>query len=287
MADETAATETEDEGAAPPPPPEPPLDLEPGLYPGIPEEKYHASVGVSCSALKLFAKAPAKARYGEKETTTPQRAGALVHCALLEPAEMERRFYPTDVRFSAREKKYKDALAAAEGRDLVKVDEWDMALRVRDAAANHPVVQTLLQPGTLIEHSIYWRDPKTGLKCRGRVDAINPALALMADIKTTEDASPGKFGRSAGDYQYHWQSFYYQWGIAQACGWQPEAFWFIAIEKSTPYLIATYEVPEAWVTRAGDQMRRHLDAWAECERTGIWPGYSELVRPLLLPEWAG
>jgi hypothetical protein len=39
------------------------------------------------------------------------------------------------------------------------------------------------------------------------------------------------------------------------------------------------------LTRAWDEYQRHLQRFAECKRTGIWPGYDGKIQTLTLPAW--
>lgn len=258
----------------------------PGLYADIPEEIYHASPGVSVSALKRFAEAPAKVKVNRK--STPSLAfGSLAHTAVLQPHLLADRYHVVDMeRISAREKATKDAMAAAGGRELVKRSDWDDALRLRDVVHSHPTLREMLAPvGLLTEVSFYWHDPATGLLCRGRADGLRNDWRAVLDLKSTVDASPDGFAKSVASYNYHWQQAHYQHGLSFT--WQkPEAFFFIAIENEDPFLPAIYELDRHAVELGERQVAENLEAWAECERTGIWPGYPEQPQPLDLPGWA-
>lgn len=260
--------------------------MEPGLYEGIPEDEYHRSAGVSVSTLKRFAEAPAKALVRRPETKS-LAIGSLVHMALLQPHLLEQTYYVTDLdRISDREKATKDEREKAQGRELVKRKDWDAAMRLRDAVMRHPTVRDLIVPEHLIlETSMYWTDPVTGLLCRGRADVIRMDWRVLIDIKSTEDASREGFAKSVGNYRYHWQDWFYRWGLGHAAGWRPESFVFISVEKEEPYLVGCYELTPQTLEKAEREVRDMLDAYAECTRTGIWPGYSEALEPLDLPHW--
>lgn len=258
---------------------------EPGIY-QVPEEAYHASPGLSVSTLKVFADAPAKARYGVRKETKAFQAGTLIHTAVLEPHELERRYMAVDLdRLNERDGVYKTAKARAGHRELVKMLDWDNALRLRDAVHQHPVAREMLSPGILVEQSFYWIDPETGLLCRGRADGLRPEWRIIVDLKSTEDASPYGFSGSVAKYRYHWQHAHYDDGIS-AVAWKPEAFIFLAIEKEPPFLVGAYELDPNDVARGRQRVREERLKYAECLRTNNWPGYSDALETLLLPEWA-
>ncbi|MGR0185383.1 PD-(D/E)XK nuclease-like domain-containing protein [Azospirillum aestuarii] len=258
---------------------------EPGIY-RIPEDDYHASPGLSVSKLKVFADAPAKAQFGERSETSTQRFGSLIHCAVLESADLENRYFVCDLdRLNPRDGVYKEAQAKAGHRTLVKRPDWDEALRIRDAVHQHPIAQELLGQNLLVEQSFYWNDEMTGLLRRGRADGLRPDMRVIVDLKSTADASRYGFARSVADYRYHWQDAFYRDGIT-AVAWEPEAFIFLAVEKEAPFLVGAYEVPEEDLQRGRERVREELIRYAECVRTNHWPGYSDTLETLHLPEWA-
>lgn len=265
------------------------MPLRPAPEPGIhqmPEGDYHASPGVSISKLKVFADAPAKARYGERKETGSQKFGSLIHCAVLEPDRLDACYFASDLeRLDPRTAAFKEEQLRAGSRTLVKRKEWDEALRIRDAVHAHPVAGDLLARNLLVEQSLYWIDPETGLLCRGRADGLRPDMRVIVDLKSTTDASSYGFARSVAEYRYHWQDYFYRTGIT-ATAWEPESFVFIAVEKEPPYLVGTYEVLPEDLERGQERVREELIRYAECERTGIWPGYSDTLEPIHLPEWA-
>lgn len=256
--------------------------MEPGVYDGIPEDHYHSSDGVSVSRLKRFAEAPAKARFGVQKETPALALGSLIHCAVLEPAELEHRYQVTDLDRRGT-KAWDAAEAAAGGRELVKRADWDEALAIRDAVHKHPVARELLSGPLLVEQSMYWIDEETGLLCRGRTDGMRVDMRVLIDVKSTTDASPGGFARTVTDYFYDWQDAFYRAGINRSAGWTPEAFIFVAVEKEPPYLVGAYEVDPADLEAARDDLREQLAHYAECLRTDTWPGYSETLELVRLP----
>ncbi|WP_372393760.1 PD-(D/E)XK nuclease-like domain-containing protein (plasmid) [Azospirillum sp. HJ39] len=271
-------------------PPSPPVPVpKPGLYDRIPEDQYHASPGVSVSRLKIFAKAPAKARYGQNKETDSLRFGSLIHTAVLEPAELDLRYMVTDLeRFDPRTGDFKEEILKAKGRELVKRAEYEEALRIQDAVHAHPSAGALLRGDLRVEQSFYWIDPETGLLCRGRADSLRMELHAIVDLKSAADASPDPrgFAKSCGEYKYHWQDAYYREGIEAVTGWQPEAFVFIAVEKERPYLVATYELEPAAIERGREDVHEQLRLYAKCLKDDYWPGYSGEIEPLAMPSWA-
>ncbi|CAB4137842.1 Putative exodeoxyribonuclease 8, PDDEXK-like domain containing protein [uncultured Caudovirales phage] len=248
--------------------------MDTGIYAGIPEERYHAGDQVSVSRLKLFAIAPAKARWAPPRTSRPLAMGKLLHTAILEPAELERRYYPTSLaRINERDSATQAALLRAGERELVKQADYDDARRAADAVHKwSAVVRELITPDLATEQSAYWQDPGTGLRCRGRVDGAHAIYRTLIDLKSARNATPDAFKWTVAEYGYHWQEAMYRDGWELAGGWRPEVFLFFAVELEPPYLTGIYELSPKAVSRGWDMVRHYLAEWAECARRDEWPG---------------
>ena len=234
------------------------------------------------SYLKRHAKAPAKARFGERKETEALKLGSLIHCAITEPDQLDLLYMPTEVERRGT-KAWEAAEALAGGRILIKLPEWEEALRLRDAVFKHPVARELLSAPGPVEDSFWWHDPETGLLCRGRADKIVSGMRVVVDLKTTEDASPSGFAKSVEAYRYDWQHAMYVDGLRLAPkGFQAETFVFLAIEKEAPFLVGAYELLAADVERGHYQVQEQLRSYADCVQTGTWPGYSETLEPLAI-----
>ena len=254
-----------------------------GYHRDIEAGDYHASEGVSVSRLRRFAKAPAKA-LAPGPKTRPLALGSLLHCAILEPDALPRRYVVTDLD-RAGTKAWEALERDNPGRTVIKRPEMDEALRIRDAVFRHPTAAELLAPGGRdIEGSFYWTDPELGIQRRGRADIIRHDMRVLVDLKSTESAHPRDFGHSARTYGYDWQDPYYRDGIEATLGWRAEAFVFIALEKEPPYLAGTYELLPEDVEAGAQAVRETLARYAACERSGIWPGYSASLEYLPLPK---
>lgn len=245
----------------------------------IPAEDYFSRPALNASALKAFAKVPALAHVSREETAA-MVLGSLVHCAILEPDELDTRYQATTVDRRGT-KAWDEAVVAAEGRELVKLTDMDQAHRMRDAVWANPTARELLTDATT-EQSAFWTDETTGLPCKARADAVNTRLHALIDVKTTIDASARGFAMQFSKLGYGIQDVHYRNGW-QAHGHDIETMVFIAVEKTNPYLVALYEL-------GGDQLNAYADKYAsliwqykQCHDTGHFPGYDLAIQPLELP----
>jgi exodeoxyribonuclease VIII len=137
----------------------------------------------------------------------------------------------------------------------------------------------------IAEQTILFDEPQTGAKCKIRPDWMS-GTGFLTDIKTTEDASPHGFGRSAYNYRYHVQGGFYVDGWAYGTGEMPEGFAFIAVEKEPPYNVAVYYMTEDAFSLGRSSYLRNLETYMKCLQNNKWPGYSNLMEPLSIPAYA-
>lgn len=268
-----------------------------GIVHGLTNESYHAGPGWSVSGVKRFRRSPyhfhaLKGPHGAppKEPTAAMVNGTLVHCATLEPDEMPRRYAvgPDGPRTS---KAWKDhaAWAAMTGLEPITGVQYIAALRQAAALRTLPDVDTLLSDGQP-EVSAFWRDEATGVLCKCRPDWVSPVAdgtgVILVDVKTTADASPEAFARSAANLGYHLQAAWYCHGYAQATGLEVHGMVFACVESEFPHAVAAYMLDDEAIAKGRAACDAALVAYAECERTCTWPSYPQDIVTLQLPPWA-
>lgn len=259
-----------------------------GIIDGLSNEEYHAGAGVSKSGLwTIYNKTPAHFQGGEHKDSKAKTFGTAAHMALLEPDLLERAYgcLPEGHNGTTKEGKAATQYLRDLGLTPLKYDEYQGILRIRDNLHANSMVQKIIG-GATYEKSAYWLDEETGELCRCRPDIYNPSLRLMADLKTCRDASEWGFARAIEDYGYHVQDAFYSDGWEAAGGGEVEAFIFIAVESEAPYLFQIYELDIADKQQGRDIYRTALRRYADCRRTGIWPGYGSGVQNITRPKWA-
>jgi len=270
--------------------------MKPGIYPDILNEDYHAGPGISASGLKLIAErsplhywsAYLDPKREPRKTTPAMILGTAIHAAVLEPDTFGERFYPApDVDRRTKEGKllYETALgiAAEQNATLISSDDYAAALKIQQSCREHPLAQVIFAEGKA-EQSVFWIDPETEVLCKCRPDWLMPGAIL--DVKSTEDASAEAFMKSAYNYQYHLQAAFYMDGMAAAWNEQPEAFMFLAHEKTAPWASAYYFADGEMIDGGRAEYRKALRLYADCLAKDKWPGYSQQLQPLGLPRWA-
>jgi len=249
----------------------------------ISNAEYHADPAVSASHLHAVAKSPYHywSRYLDPKRSAPvptaaMKLGSLVHCAVLEPDELAKR-YAVCLPRNTKAGKEMAAEMEASGIEAVTATDMEQAMAMASAVRQHPYAAALLSHGKA-EQSFWFDDAQSGLRCKCRPDWLDGSTVV--DLKTTTDASPAAFARSVASFRYHVQADHYLAGVPA------DRFLFIAAEKTYPFCVAVYEL-DAEAMKAGETLRRqNLQTIADCRAIDEWPGYSTICETLSLPNWA-
>jgi hypothetical protein len=259
----------------------------------ISDAEYHSdrrALSQSGAKLLLPPSAPAHFRYAmdhPPKTKPHYDMGHAVHTLVLGAGPQIDIIAADDWRTKAAQTQRKAAHAA--GHVPLLTHEYAEAYAMRDAVLSHPIAGRLFDPATGDpERSLYWQDDETGTPLRGRVDWLRHAVGGMpttiVDLKTTKNANPKAFGKTAADFAYHRQQFTYRWGARELLGVEV-GFVFVLVETEPPYLVSTPELDDEAEAIGAREMRQAIDIYAECMETGDWPGYSTEIEQVSLPRW--
>ena len=283
---------------------ETPKTLGIGLHKNIDAATYH-SLGY-CSNSRLTALAhgcPKKVRWAIDHPEPPTPAliiGEAVHVATLQPEIFPSMFVRAGICEATKKdgkrctnpgKAIVESLwmcgvhlhgdAATDPRRILTPDEFDQVEQMRDAIFADRHAAEILAECAEREVTAIWK-LANGLTCKARLDLFSIGGELIADLKTTEDASPA-FERKIDDYGYARQAAMYKWW-AQTRGYRVGAYRIIAVEKSAPFCVGIHTISERAIDLAADELSPLLDLYRKCEVANDWPGYEPRVSGL--PVWA-
>lgn len=258
-------------------------------------EQYHSGPGVSKSHLDTIAsKSPLHYwhRYlnpdREPEEPTPAKIhGTAIHSIILEPDTWATGYAINpgiDRRSNAGKAEYAAFLEENQGKVIITDEQAQACYAIRDAVYRHPLARGLLQGGKA-EQTVYAIDKETGELIKCRMDYLPDNGSMIVDVKSTEDASPNGFGKSAANYRYPVQTAWYHHVLDEAFGEHPPHWVFLAFEKEPPYAIGVYFAQPEDTARAAVAARRDFMRIVEHKRAGFWPDYGTEALPLGLPTW--
>ena len=258
-------------------------------------DEYHADTSaISASGLKLFLRSPAHyyAAYldpnrVERQPTPAMRIGTATHCAILEPSRFNDEYAVIPDSIDRRTKEGKQAYAdlLATGAEPVTSDDMARIMNMACAFRDNTIARALFEIPHHVEQSVFATINNVACKCRP--DFMTDDRLLVMDVKTTSDASPEGFGKSAWNLGYHIQAAFYRRVISEATGTTP-GFIFGCVESEQPHLAAFYSTPTYLLEYADKLIDDALERFAECKKSGIWPGYvSEIeMQELAVPGYA-
>jgi len=133
------------------------------------------------------------------------------------------------------------------------------------------------------EVSGFWTE--SGVWLRARYDLLAPEDAH--DYKTAQDVSQRGFSKALGAYGYHQQADFYLRGLrALNHGAGKRPLRFICQETEPPYLVQIHTPDAEAMSLASSLNDKAIRTYIDAKKSGVWPGYAELVaEPTPLPAW--
>jgi hypothetical protein len=286
------------------------MQKDPGFYPNTSFDEYASWDAINHSKLIGFKDTPAHARYlflNEKPSTKAKEFGFLAHLAILEP---ERLWRECIVRpnVDGRTKEGRPILAEfkekAKGKLIIKQDEADKLTAITRNIRAHATANEYVTGKGFNEVSIVWVDKETQLRCKARLDRIavvstlpgvhpdmlpqTDQFMLVIDVKTLgKVATLRNFERAIYDNGYATQAAMYLEGLNTVFpADEMRPFVWLVPETDPPHLIRLF-TPNPDLLEWGHQSwHKWLRTYAECEKSGDWPGWDEGIEEASLPPWA-
>ena len=247
-------------------------------------EEYHAHHAVSSSDAKAVLMSSVWHWKNAVRTETAAMAlGTAVHDLSLEGG-MNTIRGPESRR--GNEWKEAESNANAQGALLLPAKEYDLAQDIAAALLADPACAKQLQcDDGKKEYSLFATCPQTGLELRCRPDLYNPHDYVMSDVKTTTDASPVGFVRSAiYKFRYDAQAAFYKY-VAELCGWKVTHFAFLAVENKAPHAAHMHVMGMDAMEQGHKDMMRALELIAAAKEKNDYSldwGRFTMVHP---PSW--
>jgi hypothetical protein len=253
----------------------------PGIYRGISNRDYHADPALGSSSLKTLAtRTPAHYQHEKRfpKSSAAFDLGTAAHSLILEGDESGVVVIDVEAKRGKAWTEPADAATAA-GKIALTAKEWAQVTAMRDSVMSHKQARELFT-GHKAEESVFWKEDGLTLKCRP--DAWKPGL--LVDLKTTRDANPNEFGKTAHEYGYHQSAAHYIDGVKAATG-EELPFTFVLVEKTAPYLVSVVELDWEAINFGRALNDRAKRIFRECVTTNAWPGYAP-SEPISLPTYA-
>ncbi len=251
-------------------------------------DEYHLHPAIGSSSLKPMLKSPAHYKAYIDKPRAPTKAmdlGTAIHQAILEPNRFESeavvmpKFEGTGSRAAKEE-----WLLENHGKLILSLADLETIDGILGSIRKNKLVSKLLSSGAA-EESYFWQDPDTGLVCKCRPDFLREGH-IIVDVKSTVDASFDGFPTQVARMKYHLSAAMYLDGVSAVLGQNFDQFIVLAIEKEPPYALNVHLLDQGTIDAGRLLYKRALKQLKECREKNSYPGYTEKVLTLSLPNWA-
>ena len=241
----------------------------------------------------------------EREETQPLTFGSAAHCRMIEPDRFKLAYAMGEqcvafTKYGKGPRCSKAGTGRFDGQWLCSSHAPDgVASKVerlteKEAATiegmrarilTHPAVNLLRQNGQA-EVCIAWTCPRTGVKMKTRLDKFSPAVGngLILDLKFIRSANPRDLANAIEEYGYARAGALRQDGIEVLTGKRPE-YYLVCVEKDAPYEPVVPMMDDETMEGARWEVRGNLQLWANCVKTGKYPGYGDDFVEISAPAW--
>lgn len=152
--------------------------------------------------------------------------------------------------------------------------------------ADKEIEELIFGPGET-EIVIQWEETtRRGftVKCKAMIDRYIPELETIVDLKSTRDASDGKFPKQCFEKNYDIRLAHYVHGM-RVKGYKVSNVSVVAVENCDPHLTNRWEVDPVTIREAMFTRSYCLDKLAECRELDEYPGYRKGFKMLTRPTW--
>lgn len=136
------------------------------------------------------------------------------------------------------------------------------------------------------EQTLIWQEKRhNNIWCRVKKDWLPDFGNVFSDYKSTTDASPEAFARTASNLGYDIQAAFYLLAVERIFDIAGQ-FRFVVQEIKPPYALAVYSLSPQTLCEAFEKIEEAMSYWAWCLSRNAWPGYSSQTQQLQWPIWA-
>lgn len=265
----------------------------PGLYSNVPLDDYHRGdicdgPSISSSGLrKLWNLSPK--HFWDTSPLNPQRSeadddkeayilGRATHHLICGEVGFSDQYAirpdkaPDGREWHGSNKTCKDWVAAIKktGKAILTPDNVEQIRGMAVALNEHPLYQQGILTG-LVERSMFWRDPVTGVWLKARPDNIATASGDYADLKTTVSVLYRDTQKTIDGFGYHQQGALVLDG-ARALEMEASSFSLVWVEKKRPHCVRVQMLIDEDIARGAKQNRVAIDTFHACYVAKHWPG---------------
>lgn len=240
------------------------------------EKINRGEVTLSFSSIKEFAKSPShfiRYKLGDKVQTPAMKKGSIIHCAILEPNELDNRYCvlkkedlpnPDKDFRNSENKTFKEQFelqAISQNKEIITPEEYEIAVKHIELVEGNEVISHYINNLKKREYKISFEFG--GYVFNGYIDGIGGNYEL--DLKTVPDASPDQFKWKIEREKYHWQHYLYS-----NCNLIGSWFDAFNLLVDGEYGISLHKIPKDKIFQAEREILNLLEKFEQCTETNSW-----------------
>ena len=274
---------------------------QPGIYPDISEDIYHAdpcvepSLSSSIAKVMIDTKKTARHAWMSHPRLNPNHKplqkknmdfGSVVHKLVLN-AGPEICVIDSDA-FRTKDAKTERDAAYEAGETPILIADYeraqDMAMAASAQLQNHEDARNAFDD-CKTEQTIIWQE--NGVWCRCRLDVLPNSGNIVFDYKTTTgSASADDWGkRSLFDLGGEIQTSFYRRGLRAVMDGKDYHFRFIVQETEPPYALNVIALSPMAIGMADRKVDEAIRRWSWCLKNDRWPGFPNQTCYVDPPVW--
>jgi len=267
-----------------------------GTVPNLPAKDYHAHPATGSSTLKNYLKFPTAAHARDaienpKEAGDAALRGTVTHTLLLEPhrldldyvIEREKLHDKTRLIKNGGSKEDWDAMKKRADELLLPIVDhktWREANGMADSVKAHKQWKKLGK-GAEFELSVFGQI--NGHPVKARYDAVKNGVIL--DVKTCRfPLTDAKIMQVIASEKYHLSAAMYL-EVGKSIGLDVDTFNWVFVESFRPYLCRFFEAKPKMLEVGLEEFYYALEKHGQCKKDKKWPGYTEEITEIDLPDW--
>ena len=265
--------------------------MEPGIYPDLSIEDYHADSTPGKSVLSTFLKHPSSYRTFQTAEQTPEmNFGNVSHWYHLQRHLFDRTVVviPPEIK-KKQGAKWEKFKADNEGMEYITDTQHGMLtdMGVSLSLPHHSCANTILNHvEAIVEESIFFQHPVSDIVLKVRPDIRIPSARTLVDYKTCKSATYEGFQTACANYDYHLQAALYLMGVSEITGHNYENFLFVCQEKTYPYRVAVYRADDEFVSKGQEKLENAVAMWVDKTEDVKMESYPNEIIDISLPGWA-
>ena len=286
----------------------------PGMYSGIPMLAYHGNIcdgpSISTTGVKTIAlESPAdyydtsylNPKRGEDKETSALIFGRAIHHLVLGEPHFQKTFIQQPDTYedektgdikkwmnSAGACKIWNSIQARKNLYVLTKTEVEQIRGIANALSVHPLVLHGILNG-LVERSLFWRDPVTGIWLKHRPDVIPTDSGDVCDLKKIRDAEWDVLVNNYQDFGYWVQGAMCRQAFRTVLDMEMVDFTLLFVEDKAPHSINPAIIKTHDMDLGDLVIRAALDTMARCLKENYWPDkgamYGNTARYIEMRPW--